>query len=198
MNGGWGAWSEWLECSVPCDGGTQSRSRTCNNPAPAHGGAVCEGEDTVTRACNSQTCVNNKYTIVQETGEDGGFSSGAYFFTVIGADGETGEYDCVADRSKGAVSECSFVDPVPIGSLKGVRIENKSGDAWVFISLSVKINDVLTGKWRGNGSVKDYKTLTIYFTYIFITLSIVLMLVLLLVVLIVSTILYNKYCAPVL
>ena len=53
-----GEWSEseWSECSAKCGGGTQTRTRTCNNPAPAFGGVDCHGESTVTQACNTQHC----------------------------------------------------------------------------------------------------------------------------------------------
>ena len=56
VDGGWGAFSEWTECSAECGGGTQTRSKECNNPAPAHGGAECEGASMETRDCNTQAC----------------------------------------------------------------------------------------------------------------------------------------------
>lgn len=47
-----GGWSEWSECSATCGGGTQTR--TCTNPAPANGGASCEGSSS--QECNTQSC----------------------------------------------------------------------------------------------------------------------------------------------
>jgi hypothetical protein len=47
-------WSEWSECSAPCGGGTQSRTRTIVTP-PANGGTPCP-ELEETRACNEQPC----------------------------------------------------------------------------------------------------------------------------------------------
>lgn len=44
-------WAEWQGCSATCGGGTQKRTRTCTNPTPANGGALCGGD-----AENSQTC----------------------------------------------------------------------------------------------------------------------------------------------
>ena len=56
VNGGWGDFSDWSDCSAKCGGGEQSRRRACDNPAPAHGGADCDGDATKTRACNSDPC----------------------------------------------------------------------------------------------------------------------------------------------
>ena len=57
VNGNWSTWSAWSTCSVPCGGGTQTQTRTCNNPAPANGGANCVGSSTNTQNCNVQSCL---------------------------------------------------------------------------------------------------------------------------------------------
>jgi len=49
VNGGWTAWTT---CSASCGGGTQSRS--CTNPVPSNGGAVCAGAST--QPCQTQAC----------------------------------------------------------------------------------------------------------------------------------------------
>ena len=54
--GGWSAYGGWSSCSVSCGGGTQSRSRSCTNPAPSYGGASCSGSSTGSQACNTQSC----------------------------------------------------------------------------------------------------------------------------------------------
>ena len=56
VDGGWGDYGEWSECSEECGGGSQTRSRSCDSPSPAHGGADCDGESSETRACNEQNC----------------------------------------------------------------------------------------------------------------------------------------------
>ena len=56
VNGGYSDFGDWSECSAECEGGTQTRTRTCTNPAPAHGGADCVGESSETRNCNTHPC----------------------------------------------------------------------------------------------------------------------------------------------
>ena len=50
-------WGEWSDCSAECGGsGTKTRTRTCTNPAPANGGADCEGELSETQSCDIDPC----------------------------------------------------------------------------------------------------------------------------------------------
>ena len=56
MSGGWSDNGPWSDCTADCGGGTQTRTRTCTNPAPAHGGAECVGEATETQDCNQHHC----------------------------------------------------------------------------------------------------------------------------------------------
>ena len=56
IDGGWSDFGSWSDCSAECGGGTQSRSRTCTNPAPGDGGADCEGDAVEERACNTDPC----------------------------------------------------------------------------------------------------------------------------------------------
>ena len=56
LDGAWSCWTDWSACSADCGGGNQTRTRTCTNPAPAHGGAQCEGNSSETQNCNSHTC----------------------------------------------------------------------------------------------------------------------------------------------
>jgi len=61
INGGWGDWSNWSACSVTACGssGTQTRTRTCTNPAPANGGANCSGSSSESRTCSTDACPIN-------------------------------------------------------------------------------------------------------------------------------------------
>ncbi|XP_078694923.1 uncharacterized protein LOC144923909 isoform X2 [Branchiostoma floridae x Branchiostoma belcheri] len=53
VDGGWTDWSPWSACSVTCGVGTETRDRTCTNPAPANGGADCDGLDQETQDCDT-------------------------------------------------------------------------------------------------------------------------------------------------
>merc|ERR1719317_546579 len=56
VNGGWGSWGSWSACSRTCGSGTQSRTRSCDSPAPANGGDQCPGTNITTTTCNTQCC----------------------------------------------------------------------------------------------------------------------------------------------
>ncbi|XP_052098830.1 thrombospondin-1-like [Mytilus californianus] len=55
VNGDWTDWATWGACSLTCDSGSgsQSRSRNCTNPAPANNGLDCSGDSTETQSCSS-------------------------------------------------------------------------------------------------------------------------------------------------
>ena len=48
----WSNWSEWGDCSASCDGGTQSRTRTCRSEQESD----CVGSATDEQQCNRQSC----------------------------------------------------------------------------------------------------------------------------------------------
>lgn len=52
INGGWGKWSPFTECSRSCGGGVQISSRDCDNPPPQHRGRYCLGERKKIKICN--------------------------------------------------------------------------------------------------------------------------------------------------
>ena len=56
VNGGWGQWEDWSECSRSCGGGTKTRERLCDSPTPAHGGNPCDGENAGTDSCSNEAC----------------------------------------------------------------------------------------------------------------------------------------------
>ncbi|XP_050723288.1 hemicentin-1-like isoform X2 [Eriocheir sinensis] len=57
VSGGWGPWSSWSECSVTCGQGLKQRSRLCDSPAPAAGGAQCQGDNLEVTPCSASPCL---------------------------------------------------------------------------------------------------------------------------------------------
>ncbi|XP_078312843.1 uncharacterized protein LOC144619278 [Crassostrea virginica] len=51
VDGAWSDWSSWSPCSKSCGEGHETKTRTCTNPAPEHGGKDCPGDSKETRAC---------------------------------------------------------------------------------------------------------------------------------------------------
>ncbi|XP_056632965.1 A disintegrin and metalloproteinase with thrombospondin motifs 7 isoform X1 [Diorhabda sublineata] len=56
IDGGWGEWSSWSDCSKTCGAGVSVKERECNHPTPAFGGKYCVGERKRYRICNTQAC----------------------------------------------------------------------------------------------------------------------------------------------
>lgn len=56
INGNYGPWSAWTQCSKSCGGGVRSRVRNCTNPAPAFGGMDCSalGEPQESEPCKTR------------------------------------------------------------------------------------------------------------------------------------------------
>ena len=59
VHGNWNPWAGWASCTKICGGGTQQRTRYCNNPAPLYGGNACPGSNTDTQNCNQHNCPGN-------------------------------------------------------------------------------------------------------------------------------------------
>ncbi|WAR11228.1 ECT-like protein [Mya arenaria] len=56
VDGNWAAWSHWSPCDVTCGNGSNTRTRTCTDPAPANGGLNCTGADKQNRDCMLDKC----------------------------------------------------------------------------------------------------------------------------------------------
>ncbi|XP_060582606.1 thrombospondin-1-like [Ruditapes philippinarum] len=60
VNGMWGNWTPWSACSPTCgdSGGSQTRSRSCDNPAPSTDGKDCVGLVSDTQSCRHKPNVH--------------------------------------------------------------------------------------------------------------------------------------------
>ena len=65
VDGNWGPWKDVGVCSATCGGGKQPRKRSCDSPAPSHGGNKCTSSidqkkkvthENKTVACNIKAC----------------------------------------------------------------------------------------------------------------------------------------------
>ncbi|XP_038817305.1 A disintegrin and metalloproteinase with thrombospondin motifs 8-like [Salvelinus namaycush] len=59
VDGGWGAWGPWQQCSRTCGGGVEFSYRECTDPVPQNGGKYCEGQRVQYQSCNTQACEDN-------------------------------------------------------------------------------------------------------------------------------------------
>ncbi|KAJ8312947.1 hypothetical protein KUTeg_010320 [Tegillarca granosa] len=51
VNGEWGNWTSWSDCSVSCERGYRTRTRQCNEPSPNFGGMPCVGNSYDAEEC---------------------------------------------------------------------------------------------------------------------------------------------------
>ena len=56
VDGQYGAWSVYSTCSASCGTGLKTRTRKCSDPAPAHGGAHCVGNNLEAALCLVKPC----------------------------------------------------------------------------------------------------------------------------------------------
>uniref|UniRef100_A0A7M5WTV7 Hemicentin-1 n=2 Tax=Clytia hemisphaerica TaxID=252671 RepID=A0A7M5WTV7_9CNID len=143
VNGGWGEWTKPTLCSKSCGGGKTTRSRKCDNPAPAHGEKDCEGSDTETRECNAKQCA-----------VDGGFGEWSGF-------GECSVTCGVGTKTRRR--ECD--QPKPSGGGKTCQGETTQTE-----NCDTQVNCPVDGKWAewsewescdkccGGGSQRRYRT----------------------------------------
>ncbi|KAJ8310680.1 hypothetical protein KUTeg_012545, partial [Tegillarca granosa] len=54
-DGGYSDWGNWTTCNATCGGGSQMRTRACDNPKP-EGKGICNGAAVEVKPCNTQHC----------------------------------------------------------------------------------------------------------------------------------------------
>ncbi|AWP10692.1 putative hemicentin-1 [Scophthalmus maximus] len=62
VDGNWGSWQPWGECSATCGGGERTRVRLCNSPSPGNGGRLCPGDSSQLSRCKTQACPGGPQT----------------------------------------------------------------------------------------------------------------------------------------
>ncbi|CAC5413765.1 HMCN [Mytilus coruscus] len=67
VNGNWGPWGSYGECSVTCGTGMQTKTRSCNDPSPANNGNPCDGLGTSSKSCTMEACKATVENIVFDT-----------------------------------------------------------------------------------------------------------------------------------
>lgn len=58
VDGRWGKWGPFGDCSRTCGGGVQLARRECDNPVPENGGKYCYGLRIKYRSCNLNPCLD--------------------------------------------------------------------------------------------------------------------------------------------
>jgi len=66
IDGGFSQWTTWSECSVYCGEGTITRTRSCTQPIPAHGGRDCVGANSENKTCVNAQNPKCDYEVVAE------------------------------------------------------------------------------------------------------------------------------------
>lgn len=62
IDGGWGGWMSYGECTRTCGGGVKFRSRQCNNPEPQYFGNPCKGSSRGHfKLCNTRECKFDRF-----------------------------------------------------------------------------------------------------------------------------------------
>ncbi|KAH9508045.1 Hemicentin-1 [Bulinus truncatus] len=56
VDGGWGEWTNYSDCSSSCGSGTSKRTRQCDSPVSLHGGKDCVGPDINSKKCEIVKC----------------------------------------------------------------------------------------------------------------------------------------------
>ena len=63
INGNWGAWSTWSECTATCGGGIRTKTRECTDPPPEFNGANCQGLPNKESECNTEECAGTVFIL---------------------------------------------------------------------------------------------------------------------------------------
>ena len=132
-DGDWSDFGDWSDCSAACGEGTQKRTRSCYNPAPANGGSNCVGDTEETKECNDQPC---------------------YSLTVMCDDETTVYVDGVEKYTDKLVQSVATLTVPSSTSVIAVKCHNRSGNYWIVAYMKdADGNNVMVSdkSWRCSG-----------------------------------------------
>ncbi|KAM8854448.1 A disintegrin and metalloproteinase with thrombospondin motifs 15-like [Synchiropus picturatus] len=66
VNGQWGKWGPYGDCSRSCGGGVRLAQRKCDNPIPENGGKYCTGLRVKYQSCNLNPCPDSGKSFREE------------------------------------------------------------------------------------------------------------------------------------
>lgn len=66
IDGQWGKWGRYGDCSRTCGGGIKKKYRECDNPSPKNGGNYCIGDRVKYRSCATNECPHGSPDFRQE------------------------------------------------------------------------------------------------------------------------------------
>ena len=117
QDGGWGLWSDWGECDVPCGEGSYTRYRVCDNPPAMYGGRQCEGESFQKRPCiTGKPCaIHGRWSIWGQWGQCSvscGMGKRRRIRTCSNPAPEFGGNKCVGDSEETMVCEADVPCPI--------------------------------------------------------------------------------------
>ncbi|XP_062591400.1 uncharacterized protein LOC134252872 isoform X2 [Saccostrea cucullata] len=126
LDGGWTDWSEWSECNNEKGGWKRSKTRTCTNPSPQHGGKDCEGEEMIEESCIPPTPAPSPL--------DGGWSdwsawSECYF--VNGMDKKSKTRTCTNPSPQHGGKDCEGDDKIERPCISPQFAPGKSTPRWL-------------------------------------------------------------------
>ncbi len=103
-----GGWSTWKNLGT-CFNGIQSQSRTCTNPSPANGGAICVGDSIQNISCSTVIPINGGWSSWRNSGRCINGNQ-AQIRTCNNPIPKNGGDMCVGDSSRNI--SCTLVSPI--------------------------------------------------------------------------------------
>lgn len=65
VDGNWGLWGSYGDCSVTCSLGVRTRTRTCSDPQPLFNGKQCEGTNVDNIQCDAGPCPSKCFLAIK-------------------------------------------------------------------------------------------------------------------------------------